>query len=420
MTCATHVLGAACFAMAVRLFHADHLLTGDGPPIADAAVAVDDTGTIREVGPATDVLPHHEGASVERVKGVVFPGLVNAHTHLELSALRGNVPGGRGFIPWVDDLIAHRTEVSPEEEREAIDKEIDGLAASGTVLVGDVTNTLAAVTPLALRKIGGSVFHEVLGQDRAAVLRRVEGLRTEVEERVASWPNQDLAYAPSPHTLFTVHADAVRALVDGAKKRNLKTSIHLAEHPPERRAIEHGDGPIPEWYAKRLQQHPEWPKKQLFDYAEELGVLAPHVVVVHLTDAREDELARVARSGASVVLCPRSNLYIDGKLPPLLAVLEAGIEPALGTDSLASNASLDVLAEARALQERFPSIPPLRLFRMATWNGARALGRPDAGRIAKGSQPGLYAVEGEIKADPASFLLANVKAPRRRLVERRA
>ena len=98
--------------------------------------------------------------------------------------------------------------------------------------------------------------------------------------------------------------------------------------------------------------------------------------------------SRVARSGASVVFCPRSNLYIEGKLPPLLAAREAGVDVALGTDSLASNANLDVLAEAKALADRFPSVKADDLFTMATWNGARALGRNDLGRIARGARPG--------------------------------
>ena len=127
---------------------------------------------------------------------------------------------------------------------------------------------------------------------------------------------------------------------------------------------------------------------------------------------------KVAASGAPVVLCPRSNLYIEGRLPPLLAVREAGIEAALGTDSLASNTSLDVLAEARALADRFPSVPKWELVKMATWNGARALGRDDLGRIARGARPGIFCVEGEVSGDAAAFLLANLRAPRRMLVSR--
>jgi len=141
---------------------------------------------------------------------------------------------------------------------------------------------------------------------------------------------------------------------------------------------------------------------------------------VHLVEARPAELARVAERGAPVVLCPRSNLHIELKLPPLLALRAAGIEAALGTDSLASNASLDVLAEAKALGDRFPALPVWELVRMATWNGARALGRTDLGRLAKGARPGIFAVESEgAVADGAAFLLANLRLPRRILAPRR-
>src|SRR6185295_18266364 len=102
--------------MPVRAIHADHLLPGDAPPIADGAVVVDGEGTILDVGIASEVLPRHTGAEVVRVHGVVLPGLVNAHTHLELSAMRGKVAGGRGFIGWVDSLIAQRPELHVEEE----------------------------------------------------------------------------------------------------------------------------------------------------------------------------------------------------------------------------------------------------------------------------------------------------------------
>ena len=411
--------------MIVRIFHADHVLPGDSPPIADGAVVVGEHGDVLDVGAAAEILPRHAGAELVRVRGVLLPGLVNAHTHIELSAMRGRVGGGRGFVGWVDALITHRHEMSPEEDAEAIDTAVDDLARSGTVAVGEVTNSLAAVSPLARRGIGGCVFHEVFGQDRAAVLRRVGGLRAELEERVPSWPSSDLAYAPAPHTLYTTHEDAVRALLDAVTRMDARTSLHLAEHAPERRAIEHGDGPVPEWLLSRTKQRPGWPKVPLFEYAERVGALSPNVVLVHLVEARADELARVAEKGSPVVLCPRSNLHIEMKLPPLLAIRSAGIHAALGTDSLASNASLDVLAEAKALSDRFPGVPAHELVTMATWNGARALGRTELGRLAKGARPGLLAVEGGVElsragVDAAAFLLSNLRLPRRVLVARPA
>ncbi|MBS2019180.1 MAG: amidohydrolase family protein [Deltaproteobacteria bacterium] len=406
--------------MTVRLLHADHVLPGDVPPITDGAVVVDARGAIVDVGAASDVLPRHAGAPVERVRGVVFPGLVNAHTHLELSAMRGKVAGGHGFVPWVEGLITQRPEIAPEDDAESIEEAALELERSATAAVGEITNSLAAVRALVRKGIAGCVFHEVFGVERASVLKRVEGLRAELEERLGAWPSGDLAYAPAPHTLYTTHPDAVRALLEGAAKHGARTSLHLLEHAGERRAVEHGDGPVLDWLRVRVRVTPEYPKEPLLDYATRLGALAPNVLLVHLTEARADELARVAKAGSPVVLCPRSNLFIGAKLPPLLAVLEAGIEPALGTDSLASNTSLDVLAEAKSLRERFPMVPAWKLVAMATWNGARALGRADLGRIAKGTRPGVFAVESDAApgADPAALLLSNLKVPRRLLAAR--
>jgi 5-methylthioadenosine/S-adenosylhomocysteine deaminase len=191
--------------MTVRVFHADHVLPGDAPPIADGAVVVGDTGEIIEVGRAGEVVARHPvGGGAVRVRGVVFPGLVNAHTHIELSAMRGRVGGGRGFVGWVDSLVAQRPEVSAEENAEAIDAAIDELARSGTVAVGEVTNSLGAVGALARRGIGGCVFHEVFGQDRATfrrVLREMQARERAVALR---------ALEQRAHGVFVRRVEGVR------------------------------------------------------------------------------------------------------------------------------------------------------------------------------------------------------------------
>jgi len=405
----------------MRALHADAVVLGDGAPVMDGAVVLDRGGEVVAVGPAADVLPRHAGASVERVRGVVLPGLVNAHTHLELSALRGCVPGGAGFVPWVEHLIGVRNEVQPEGDSAAIERAVEELEASGTVAVGEVTNSLAAVAALARRGFVGCVFHEVFGVERGPLLERVAALPRMVEERLGAWPGAQLAYAPSPHTLYTTHADVIRRLLEQGTARGLRLSVHLAEHAAERRFLEHGDGPIAGWYEARLRLRRdllEWPGQSPVAFADSLGALAPNVLAVHMTDARPEELETVARRGSPVVLCPRSNLFIETRLPPLLAVRAAGIMPALGTDSLASNASLDVLMEARALSDRFPSVPAVDLVTMATWASAQALGRRDVGRIAPGARPGLFAIDGDPGADPCAFVLRNVRAPRRWLARR--
>ena len=376
------------------LVRADLVFTGEGAELRDGAVLVREaTGEVLDVGRADELVPRHAGARAERVHGAVMPGLVNAHTHLELSGLHRKVAGGRGFVAWVDALVTTRTEIPPEDEVAAIEAAVAELVRAGTVAVGDVTNSLGAVPALARHGLAGSVFHEVFGIVREAVLRRVAGLRAELEERLPTWPSADLAYAPAPHTLYTTLPEAVTALVAASRESGVTTSIHLAEHAAERRAIERGEGPVVEWLLARTRQTRTWPGRPLFDVAAELGLLAPRTLLVHLTEARPEELARVAASGASVVSCPRSNAHIEGRTPPLAAMLSAGLRPALGTDSLASSPSLDVLGEVSALAEAFPEVPAWRLAAMATSHGAEALGRPELGRLARGASPGVLAIE---------------------------
>jgi cytosine/adenosine deaminase-related metal-dependent hydrolase len=394
------------------------MFLGDRDPIEDGCAIVGDDGAILDVGKATDILVRHAGAVIERLSGALMPGLVNAHTHIELSALRGRVPGGQGFVSWVDKLIGARAELDPDEEASAISDAVRDLDRFGTAAVGEVTNSLGAVRALADTGIAGCIFHEVFGLSGEHVRKRALALETELFDRVGAWPSDDLAWAPAPHTLYTTDRDVVRLLVNEARARARRTTIHLLEHAAERRAIEHGDGPVVDWLEARVRiqrAQMRWPKKKVIELAVELGVIEPDVLLVHLTEATPRELGAIAERHAPVVLCPRSNLYIGAKLPPVLAVREAGIEPALGTDSLASNLSLDVLAEARALRDRFPAIPPVDLLRMATWNGARALGRSDLGRIAKGTRPGLLHVATQGK-DPWRSVLESTE---RRWVVRR-
>ena len=376
--------------MNVRVVRADGIVLGEERPLRDAAVVLDADGTVLDVGPSSDILPRHAGVRVETVRGVLLPGLVNAHAHVELSALRGKVQGGAGFVPWVERMIGLRSAEQPEEDDGAIERAAAELDAFGTAAIGEVTNTLAAVPALVRRGIGGAIFHEVFGLDREQALARVAKLERDAASADSCLPAPDFAYALAPHTVYTTHPDAVRAVLGAARARGVRTTVHLAEHPAERVFLETGGGAFFDFAARMRFPVATFPvpRRGPIDAAADLGLLAPDVVLVHLTDARPDELDRVARSGAPVVLCPRSNLFIEVKLPPLAEMLRAGIVPALGTDSLASNLSLDVLAEARALGDRFPSVPKAALLTMATAAGARALGRTDLGRIAQGLRPG--------------------------------
>jgi cytosine/adenosine deaminase-related metal-dependent hydrolase len=408
----------------MRAIAASWVITGDAAqaPIAGGAVVLDGAGRIVAVGEASGLRQRFADARWEERRAVLLPGLVNAHTHLELSALRGRVPGGRGFGPWVTALMQAREAAAPEADEDAIDTAVSELLAAGTACVGEVTNTLAAVGALAGAPVLGRVFHEVFGMRRETgevMLGMAEQRRAEIEP----WPD-NLSYAPTPHTAYTLHPEVLRAVVQRARAAGALSSLHLCEHAAERAFLLDGSGPFAAFLAARGSSPADWrpPGVDPVSYAAELSALAPDVLCVHLADARPDELDRVARAGAKVVLCPRSNLHLEVRLPPLLAMLERGIEPALGTDSLASCASLDVLEEARVLAERFPTVPARSLLAMATSFGARALGlEAQLGSLAAGKQPGViaFAHEGDAPADAERFLLSR-RAQQREVLARPA
>lgn len=401
----------------MRGITATWLLLGDAEsaPVRDGAVVLDDAERIVAVGPSSVLQRDFTAACWTRHEAVLTPGLVNAHTHLELSALRGEVPGGKGFVPWVDALVTTRAKHSPEADSEAIELGVSELLQAGVVLVGDVSNSLAAVDALGAVPMLGCVFHEVFGM-RKDTGEVTLGLARQAKAARQSWP-ANLRYALAPHTAYTLHPDVLREIVHAADGGGL-TSLHLAEHAAERAFLQTGGGAFADWLRTRNVSALDWtaPGCDPVRYAQRLGVLGPQLLVVHLCDAHPDELELVAAAKSPVVLCPRSNLHIELKLPPLLDLLRCGLRPALGTDSLASNASLDPLAEARALHQRFPTVSPRQLLAMATSYGAQALGYAALlGRLAPGLAPGVLAFEhspGAAPSDPERYVIENAHAPR--------
>lgn len=402
----------------MRAIAASWLISGDPAeaPVPGAALVLDEQERIVACGDERALRGRFPGARWESQRAVLMPGLVNAHTHLELSGLRGQVAGGAGFGPWVERLMSARDRLSEPHASDAIEDAISELLAAGTVAIGEVSNSLAAVPALAEVPLHGCVFHEIYGL-RSEVAGVMLGMAKQRRAEFAHWP-QRFAYALAPHTPFSLHPDVLRTLVQDARRAGQRTSLHLCEHAAERSYLQDGSGPIAAFLAARGADAADWAPPELdpVRYVAGLGLLFPGLLCVHLTDARPDELALVAQAGAQVVLCPRSNLHIELRLPPLLQILAAGLRPALGTDSLASNASLDVLEEARALHARFPSVAPRVLLAMATSFGAEALGlQARLGRLAEGMRPGVVAFDhdGPAPTDPERFVLDPRAASRR-------
>jgi aminodeoxyfutalosine deaminase len=382
-----------------------------GPPIRNGRVVVE-AGRVTWVGGKGD--PGEPAVPLRDLgRGVLLPGLVNAHCHLELSHAAGRVPFGGGFVPWIERLVALRDGGDGEDEIRARAAEaIRGLEDAGTVAVGDVSNRLGHLDLLSASRLESVVFLELLAWDpgrAGAVLQaadaRVEALRGQLGAHVRVRLAAHAPYSVSP------------ALFARLVERGGPGGIHLAESPAESEFLLTGTG---EWSAflerRGLGGIPFAPPGESPVRAmDALGVLHSRLVAAHgvQVDARDREI--LARRGVHVVLCPRSNRNLGVGTAPAGDLLDAGVRLALGTDSLASAESLDLLEDAALLHRQFPALAPGAIVRMATLGGAEALGLDgELGTIAPGRRAALaFAAAHEVPADPERFLLSGGARTRR-------
>jgi cytosine/adenosine deaminase-related metal-dependent hydrolase len=261
------------------------------------------------------------------------------------------------------------------------------------VLVGDIGNTLASVEPLRSSELKGIVFREVIGfspGDPDAVVREVES------ELEAIGDSDTVRVSLAAHAPYSVAPRLFRAIRDGLSRRPFRPcSVHLAESSDELEFLRHGHGA---WRAL-LEEIGAWdaswrpPGCGPLEYLERMGLLSERVLVVHGVHLTAVELTRLARTGATVVTCPRGNLATRAGVPPIEAFHHSGARVAIGTDSLASVDNLNLFEELAALRRLAPEVPAATLLAWATENGAQALGfADDYGAIEPGRHAALLAV----------------------------
>jgi cytosine/adenosine deaminase-related metal-dependent hydrolase len=359
------------------------------PPIEDGWVAVDD-GRIVGVGGPKD---RPAGAPVSGTDDTaILPGLVNAHTHLELSWMAEKVPPCDSMGQWIGTLMALRRGHAPDTEMQyaAAAAAIARARASGTVAFGDIGNSFVGADALVDARIPAVFFYELIGFGPAgAEARAVEGA-TCVAQRVKPPVHAGLA----PHAPYSVSPDLFRAIADQAAARGLRSSVHLGESRAEVEFLMTGGGEIAEMLRQLGAWNAEWspPGVDPAEYLDRLGVLRPGLLVVHATQLGPPALARLAERGVTLVSCPRSNRWVGAGDPPLDAFYASGVPVAFGTDSLASAPSLDMFAEVAAARA-ISSVPASNLLASATRGGADALGfGQELGTIEPGKRAALIAV----------------------------
>ncbi len=384
---------------------AQSLLPVAGPPVRDGAVAVLG-GRIVRCGPRSEVVAFAAGASVQELGSVaLLPGLVNAHAHLELSWLAADPPPGGEWVAWVRGLLARREGENAERSQRAAERAVLAVAARGTVAVGDVGNHGWPAAVLARSDLHGVCFREIYGWDPATE-RRIE----EEEARLAAVVADDdvrnakdrLRVVLTPHAPHTTSPSLLRALARRSALAGDPLSIHVAESAAESALLRDGSGPAAELLRQRGIWDGSWSPAGCtpVEYLDRLGVLTPRTLAVHCVHLEQDDLATLATRGVTVVTCPRSNRRLGVGTAPVGRLVAAGIPVSLGTDSLASAPDLDLFAEMAALRTEHPGISPAQVLRIATLNGAKALGLADRlGSIEVGKLARLVVVPLESPAD---------------------
>lgn len=388
----------------MRVYLCSHLLTPRG--VGPGAVATRD-GAIVAAGSTRDVLRDCGDNELRNLgDAIVMPGLVNAHTHLELSYMGSDRPPGGDFLDWLKGLLDLRAAKEPGAALCAAERARDALIARGTVAAGDICNDTWIVDVWKEQPVCGVLFQELLGLDDEGSEQSFEAAR----QRIAACPAPaGWRWSAVPHAPHTTSLTLMRALAEYARAERVPLSIHLAESAAETAFLAHGGGPFREFFERQgfLGDAFEVPRCTPLERIEAAGIPGPDTLVVHAVRLNSDEIERLGQSGSTVVTCPRSNAYLGVGVAPVPALLDAGVKLALGTDSLASAPDLDLFAEMSALRDAHPGLDPAVIVRAATQGGASALGLANSfGTIEPGKSSRLTVVPFGAGGDPFEYLCA--------------
>jgi cytosine/adenosine deaminase-related metal-dependent hydrolase len=397
------------------VYSADWVLPIADRPIDRGWVAVDE-GRISGVGSG------HRPDAVELGRVAVLPALVNAHTHLELSFLRGAVPPAGRFVDWVRTLLAARRQ-HPDTQAPAIldaaARGIEEARATGTGLLADVGNTLATVPLLREAGMPARVFYELLGFNALDPGGRLRAAREQVARTEDGNPLLRISLAPhAPYSVSPGLFSAIRADLD--LHTTDVSSVHLAESPEEVELLQRGTGGWRDLLGELGVWTDAWrvPAVSPVAYLAGLGFLDHRTLAVHLVQSSAEDLSLIRRLGTTVVSCPRSNRHVGVGDPPLEAFYASGVPVALGTDSLASVTDLNLFSELAAARRLASRVPAHALLASATLVGARALGfDDDYGSLEVGKRAAIIAVQvPEPVVDVEEYLVSGIDADRIRWV----
>ena len=372
------------------ILRARTVITNTGTPIDNGAVAVVENRIVA-VGRFDEIRAMHAGEGIDLGEQVLMPGLVNAHCHLDYTMMRRAINPQRSFTEWIVRINALKRSLDNYDYRTAIAKGFAELKQWGTTTVANIESFPELLPEMPPPPIRTWWFFEMIDvRHRFAGEEMIAGTLAFFDQR-PDWPG---GFGLSPHAPYTASGKLYELTADAAEQLAMPVTTHVAESREEWEMFRHGRGELHEF----MQKLRRW----MFDNQERRTPLAhvaaharlgPRWLLAHMNELDDSDFALLAAmpQPPSVVHCPGSHRYFRHSPFPLTKLREIGVNVCLGTDSLASTLTLSMFDEMRILSRQEPQLDPAEVLKMATLNGAQALGI-EAGKIAPGALADLIAL----------------------------
>jgi len=348
------------------------------PPIEDGAIWIE-SNTIRAIGKCKEVRATGTGEWLDLGDAVLLPGLINAHCHLELTDMDGQVPYEGSFTDWLKKIVAAKRGWQQSEYVQSASRGVEMLCSSGTTSVCDVVSWWPLVPQLQASKLRTWSCLEMIDFAGQRPWREwIESARSWIDK----FPNSRGGWGLSPHAPYTATAELYRASADYQRKASstLLMTTHISESLDEREMFEQGSGQLYEWLVRLGRDMHDCGGRSSLEMLQQYKVLNERTIGVHLNALDLGEIEAMAQTGISVAHCPGSHAFFDHPPFPLEQLFARGVNVCVGTDSLASaqaGSTLDLFAELRLLRQAFPGLSAETILKFATMNGARALQAAD-------------------------------------------
>ncbi|MDH5803704.1 MAG: amidohydrolase family protein [Gemmatimonadota bacterium] len=360
-----------------------------GPAIRDGAVLVGEEGRIAEIGEHRDVPAPENAELVELNEAILMPGLVNLHTHLELTGMNGMVDDD-DFADWIRHIKRAKEEQTEDSFLEAAKRGVKDAWAAGITTVADTGDTGSVAYALFELEASGVVYQEVFGPHPDQVPESMKELERRIAE-LGSLAGRRLSVGVSPHAPYTVSGPLYSAVSEFAGRYELPMALHIAESNYETELITKHTGAFAEAWKQRgipLPKRADSPVK----YLHEFGVLERSPLAIHAVQVDDEDLSLLEQYNCPIALCPRSNVRHGHGEPPIRMMRSHNLAMGVGTDSVASVDTLDMFAEMREVG-RLGGLKPYETLQLATGSGADAIGLADVGRLKRGAWADMIAIQ---------------------------